>query len=241
MAVLKVSQVQKFYGPQLVLQNLNLEVEANKIFALLGPNGAGKTTLVKAILNCTQIAAGEIFINGRSWLDYRSHQAVAYFPEKFTFFGYYTVFDTLLFYGRLAGWSRGEAKAKVMPALAKCGIADLAFRKLQTLSKGQGQRVGIACLLMTKASFLILDEPFSGIDPICLRDFRNIFKEFKEQGKTIFLNSHLLSEVEKLADQVAVINKGRILAQGDLPAICQGHSLEDFCCNLIENDHGPQA
>ncbi|MBP5297155.1 MAG: hypothetical protein J6Y94_07490, partial [Bacteriovoracaceae bacterium] len=97
-------------------------------------------------------------------------------------------------------------------------------------------RVGLACVLMSKAKLLILDEPFSGLDPLGMRDFRQILQDLKGEGKTIFLNSHLLSEVEKLADYTAIINRGRILAQGKLPELCGDKSLEDYCCDLIEAD-----
>ena len=236
MGILEVKNITKNYGKNLILQGINLNVDPSQIFAFIGPNGAGKTTFLKAVLNLTSITTGEILLNGISWRDYHARATVAYFPEKFSFFGYYTVYDTLLFYGRMAGRDKKDALAQIPHALEKCSISELASRQLGVLSKGQWQRVGLACVLMSKADLLILDEPFSGLDPIGMRDFRQILQDLKVEGKTIFLNSHLLSEVEKLADYTAIINHGRILAQGKLPELCGGKSLEDYCCDLIEAD-----
>ena len=236
MGILQVTNLNKHYGKQQVLKDINLNVDGHQIFAFIGPNGAGKTTFLKAVLNLTSITSGDILINNIPWRDYHAHQMVAYFPEKFSFFPYYTVEDTLLFYGRMAGRDKLNARERIPYALDKCSIQDLANRELGGLSKGQWQRVGLACILMSQAELLILDEPFSGLDPIGMRDFRGILQDLKAEGKTIFLNSHLLAEVEKLADQTAIINCGRILAAGKLPELCAGKSLEDYCCDLIEND-----
>ncbi len=229
MNAISVANVRKTYGPDFSLHDVNLTVESGKIFALLGPNGAGKTTLVKLMLSLMSADDGTVEINGINSENPQSRQGVAFIPEKFSFFPFYTVRGVLEFFGNMKGLTGDNLKSQVQSAMEELGIADLAHRKLQSLSKGQVQRTGLASLLIGENKLLILDEPFSGLDPIGMRDLKDILKKQKAQGKTIFLNSHILSEMEILCDDVAILNRGELLFSGSVESIIKsGKNLEDF-------------
>ncbi len=236
MYAIEVHGVKKSYGPEFSLHDVNLNVENGKIFALLGPNGAGKTTLVKLMLSLMHADLGEIKINGISSTLPMSRNGVAFIPEKFSFFPYYTVRGVLEFFGTMKGLKRDILKSQIDYALSELNITDLQNRKLQSLSKGQVQRTGLASLLIGENQLLILDEPFSGLDPIGMRDLKDILKKQKALGKTIFLNSHILSEMEQICDEVAILNKGEILFSGSVQSILEkGQNLEDFFYELVSS------
>lgn len=234
MNAIEVRGVQKSYGPDFSLHDVNLEVKMGKIFALLGPNGAGKTTLVKLILNLMHVDQGEINIKGISSVLASSRIGVGFIPEKFSFFSYYTVRGVLEFFGTMKGLTGQDLKSQIDVALKDLDIAQLQNRKLQSLSKGQVQRTGLATLLLGQHDVLILDEPFSGLDPIGMKDLKDIIRKQRAEGKTIFLNSHILSEMEQICDDVAILNKGKILFNGSIQSILdKGQSLEDFFYQLV--------
>lgn len=234
MNAIEVRGVRKSYGPDFSLHDVNLTVETGKIFALIGPNGAGKTTLVKLMLSLMKPGAGSITINGVNSENPESRQGVAFIPEKFSFFPFYTVKGVLEFFGNMKGLSGDVLESQIQSAMEELGIRDLEKRKLQSLSKGQVQRTGLASLLIGENKLLILDEPFSGLDPIGMRDLKEILKKQKAMGKTIFLNSHILSEMEILCDDVAILNKGEILFSGPVQSIlAQGITLEDYFYQMV--------
>jgi ABC-2 type transport system ATP-binding protein len=234
MNAIEIRGIQKSYGPDFSLNDVNLDVKAGKIFALLGPNGAGKTTLVKLILDLMHADQGVVKINDISSHLAGSRKGVGFIPEKFSFFPYYTVRGVLEFFGTMKGLKGDDLKTQIDNALRELNITDLQNRKLQSLSKGQVQRTGLASLLVGEHDVLILDEPFSGLDPIGMRDLKDIMKKQKAAGKTIFLNSHILSEMEQICDDVAILNKGEILFSGSVQSILdKGLSLEDFFYQLV--------
>ena len=236
MNAIEVQGLKKSYGADFSLRDVNLTVRKGKIFALLGPNGAGKTTLVKLILSLMHADSGEIKIHEILSTEARSRFGVAFIPEKFSFFPYYTVRGVLEFFGTMKGLRGHELKSQIDSAMQELNIEELQNRKLQTLSKGQVQRIGLASLLVGNNELLILDEPFSGLDPLGMRDLKEILKKQRDLGKTIFLNSHILSEMELICDDVAILNKGEILFNGTLQSITdQGVTLEDFFYKLVSN------
>jgi ABC-type multidrug transport system ATPase subunit len=234
MNAIEIQGLKKSYGTDFSLHDVNLEVKAGKIFALLGPNGAGKTTLVKLILSLMHADLGSIKINGIPSSLAESRKGVGFIPEKFSFFPYYTVRGVLEFFGTMKGLHGAELDLQIVRALKELDMTEFQNRKLQSLSKGQVQRAGLASLLVGEHDVLILDEPFSGLDPIGMRDLKNIIRNQKAAGKTIFLNSHILSEMEQICDDVAILNKGEILFSGSVQSILkQGISLEDFFYKLV--------
>jgi ABC-type multidrug transport system ATPase subunit len=233
---IEIENVTMSYGQDFSLKNINLNIEEGKIFALLGPNGAGKTTLVKLILNLIHHDQGSIKIRNKLVTEAQSRLGVAFIPEKFAFFDYYTVRGILEFFATMKGLSGQVLKDQIDYALNELNITDLAKRPLKFLSKGQVQRAGLATILIGDNDLLILDEPFSGLDPIGMKDLKDILKKQRSLGKTIFLNSHILSEMELICDDVAILNKGEILFQGSVQSIVNNkQTLEDFFYQLINN------
>ena len=228
MNIIETENLSKSYGNIPALKNISLSVKRGSCFALLGPNGAGKTTFVKSLLNLISPQEGSLKINNINSLDEKSRIGVYFLPEKFTFFSYYTVEGELDFYGRMQGLSDEEIKSQIPLALRKLSIEELAKRKLNTLSKGQLQRVGLANLYMGEHELYIFDEPFSGLDPIGIKDLKEILKELRGNNKSIFINSHILSEMEKICDSFGILNKGILVESGKLLEKLEGKTLEDY-------------
>ena len=237
MNVIEIEDVSKSYGDHFSLKKISLTIGKGQIFALLGPNGAGKTSLVKLMLNLIHPDQGKILINGVNAHEKLSRQGVAFIPEKFTFFPFYTAYGVLEFFGTMKGLSQEVLKPQIESALKILNIEELKERKLSKMSKGQMQRVGLASILIGENDLIVLDEPFSGLDPIGMRDLKNVIKNLKDQGKTLFINSHILLEMEQLCDQVAILNKGELLYKGSVDEILQKEkSLDDFFYKLINED-----
>lgn len=237
MGIIQITDISKSYGNDFSLQNINLDVEKGKIFALLGPNGAGKTTLVKLMLNLMHSDSGKIEINQHNVEDKNSRMGVAFIPEKFSFFPFYTAKGALEFFGKMKGIQGAELDQQVSQALSELNITELANRKISKMSKGQVQRIGLASILIGNNDLIILDEPFSGLDPIGIRDLKEIIKKLKEQGKTLFINSHILMEMEQLCDEIAILNKGKLLFNGKVSDVLQSEaSLDDFFYKMINGD-----
>jgi ABC-2 type transport system ATP-binding protein len=228
MSVIDAQNVSKSYGNIKALNNLSLTVSEGSVYALLGPNGSGKTTFVKSILGLVKPDGGDIKLNGIDSSDVQCRDGISYLPEKFNFFPYYTVLGVVKFYGTMKGLKGAELEEQAMNALRSLQIDDLASKKIKQCSKGQVQRTGIAAMLMGDSKLLILDEPFSGLDPIAIKELKDLLIELKNKGITLFVNSHILSEMEKLCDHAAILNKGEVIAQGELSTMLNGVSLEDF-------------
>lgn len=236
MLFVNATGVTKSYQGVLALDHFNLSVEEGQVVALLGPNGAGKTTFVKAMLGLVNIDQGRIELMGKPHTDITTRAQIAYLPERFHFYQFERVHHVLRFFALARGLEKSRVDDAVNSALTRVGILDLKDRKMGKLSKGQTQRVGLASLLMGDIKAMILDEPFSGIDPIAAKELKNLLIELKSQGITLFINSHILSEMEKICDHVTVLNKGRCLASGELAQMTQSKNLEDTFYDLIKGD-----
>ena len=229
MDIIQIKDISKSYGIEFSLKDINLTVQKGRVFSLLGPNGAGKTTLVKLMLNLMHSDSGSIEINGLNVNDKNSRMGIAFIPEKFNFFPFYTAKGVLEFFGKMKGIVGTELTTQVQHALEEFQIADLANRKLSRMSKGQIQRVGLASILIGDNDLIILDEPFSGLDPIGIRDLKEIIKKLKAEGKTMFINSHILLEMEQICDEIAILNKGQLLFAGPVVSVLEKEkSLDDF-------------
>jgi ABC-2 type transport system ATP-binding protein len=234
MNAIELVGVRKSYGDSFTLKDVNLSIEDGKIFALLGLNGAGKTTIVKLILNLLNAEHGNIKIQGLDSTNHLSRIGIGFIPEKFAFFNYYTVYGALEFFGKMKGVTGVELKSQIDSSLQEFNIEKLKNKQLKTLSKGQLQRVGLSHLLIGDNKLLILDEPFSGLDPLGMRELKEFLKKQKTLGKTIFLNSHILSEMELICDEIAIIHQGEILVKEDVSSILRSHkSLEDFFAEQV--------
>ena len=229
MDIIQIKDISKSYGIEFSLKDINLNVQKGRVFSLLGPNGAGKTTLVKLMLNLMHSDSGSIEINGFNVNDKNSRMGVAFIPEKFNFFPFYTAKGVLEFFGKMKGIIGSELTTQVNNALEELHITDLADRKLKRMSKGQMQRVGLASILIGNNDLIVLDEPFSGLDPIGIRDLKDIIRKLKAQGKTMFINSHILLEMEQICDDFAILNKGELLFTGSVASVLEKEkSLDDF-------------
>ena len=234
MDIIQIHDVSKTYSHEFSLTNINLSIGKGKIFSLLGPNGAGKTTLVKLMLNLLHSDSGKIEINGINVTAKNSRNGIAFLPEKFNFFPFYTAKGVLEFFGKMKGIEGEELKTQVENALQELNISELANRKLDKMSKGQVQRVGLASILIGNNDLIVLDEPFSGLDPIGIRDLKEIIRKQKELGKTMFINSHILLEMEQLCDELAILDKGKLLFTGTVESVLKEEkSLDDFFYKMV--------
>ena len=216
-AVLRTTGLAKTYGgrpPVEALRPLDLEVGPGEVFGLLGPNGAGKTTLVKLLLGLVRPTAGAATLLGRPVADADARREVGYLPEGHRFPPFLTGRDTLDLFARMGGVD-GDRRAKRAPALLDLvRLGGAADRKVGTYSKGMLQRLGIAQALMNRPRVVFLDEPTDGVDPVGRREIRELIETLRDDGVTVFLNSHLLSEVERVCTRVAILKDGVLVRQG---------------------------
>lgn len=196
------------------LQDFSLEVQSGQIFSLLGPNGAGKTTFIKILLSLAHPTSGTATLLGHDVFDARGRANVGYLPENHRYPGYLTGEQVLKSFGALSGVSGALLKDRTESLLALVGMKDWAKVKVKRYSKGMMQRLGLAQAMINSPDLLFLDEPTDGVDPIGRAEIRDLLRDLKASGKTIFLNSHLLSEVELISDRVAILDKGRLLKVG---------------------------
>ena len=211
------------------LVDVSLGVASGEIFGLLGPNGAGKTTMVKILLGSLRPSSGSASISGHECRTRLARQKVGFLPENHRFPPYLTGIQMLYVYGGMAGLSRKQINAKAGPLLEMVGMSRWRKTRIKKYSKGMMQRLGLAQALLNDPDILFLDEPTDGVDPIGRHEIRNILLELKRQGKTIFLNSHLLAEVESVCDRVAILDKGKLIKTGPvigLTAAKPGYTIE---------------
>ncbi len=209
----------KRYGKITALAGLTMTVPRGEIFGFLGPNGAGKTTAVKLLLGLTHPTSGEASVLGAPLGDRSARRRIGYLPELFRYQGWLTAREVLELHCELAGLPRQQRPAEIAEALATVGLAERADDRVETFSKGMQQRLGLGVALLGKPELIFLDEPTSALDPVGRHDVRTIIRGLKGRGATVFLNSHLLSEVELVCDRVAVVDRGRVIALGSLPEI----------------------
>ena len=233
---LVVSYPHEFGKERNVLDGLSLEVAKGEVFGLLGPNGAGKTTLIKSIIGLINIKSGAIELFGQPYLSSPAKARLGYMPEIANYYLFMTSAEILNIFGALAGMKRSELKGKIDDVLEAVGLAQQKPQLVKTFSKGMQVRLNIAQAILHDPEFLILDEPFSGLDPLGRIDIRNILKKKREEGKTIFLSSHELSEAELVCDNICIMRKGKILREGPIKKLLDekgGHSLENYFIRVI--------
>ncbi|MGE3109639.1 MAG: ABC transporter ATP-binding protein [Phycisphaerales bacterium] len=212
-----LAHVAKTYrGRVQALRGITMQVSRGAVFGLLGPNGAGKSTLVKIMLTIISPTRCDGTMLGRPIGDKSVLGRVGYLPEHHRFPDYLTAAQVLDYYASLAKVPRGLRRKRAPELLELVGLSDWTLKKVKGFSKGMRQRLGIANALMHDPDLVVLDEPTDGVDPVGRRDIRNILQHLKAQGKTIFLNSHLLSELEMVCDQVAILVQGLVSAQGTI-------------------------
>lgn len=214
MAIIEVRNLTKVYGRQVACRDICLSVAEGQIFGFLGPNGAGKSSLVKMLVGLVYPTAGEARVAGYAPQDIRGRRQIGFLPENFRLHDWLKGIELVAFHARLAGLDGRSAVRRADEVLELVGLAGEGQKLVANYSKGMQQRLGLAAALVGDPQVVFLDEPTSALDPLGRRQVREILLRLKAAGKTVFLNSHLLSEVEQVCDRVAIINKGTVVADG---------------------------
>ena len=243
MSVITVNELRKEYSAKsfskekiVALKKLSLNVEKGNIVGLLGPNGAGKTTLVKILLGIVFPTEGEVKVFDKDIKDESYKKKVGYLPENHKYPGYLKGGQVLEYFGRLNGLDEKTIKSKTKEYLTLFGIEKWEKTNIKKYSKGMLQRLGLAQAMINDPELLFLDEPTDGVDPIGRKHIRDVLLHLKGQGKTIFLNSHLLSEVELISDKVAILNKGELLKEGSVDEITSTGNNYRFITSDLPDD-----
>ena len=213
---IETRQLKKTFGERTAVRGLTLTVNRGEIFGFLGPNGAGKSTSIKMLLGLVHPSGGDAFVLGAPVGDVETRRRIGFLPEDFRFYEWLTATELLVLHGRLAGMSVAYAVKRAPVVLDLVGMTPHAHRRLKGFSKGMLQRLGLAQALIHEPDVVFLDEPTSGLDPMGRRMVRDVIRAERARGATVFLNSHLLSEIEITCDRVAFIKDGEVVASQDL-------------------------
>jgi ABC-2 type transport system ATP-binding protein len=208
--------LRKAFNGRVAVEDLSLEVRAGEVFGVLGPNGAGKTTTVKMLLGLTYPTSGQATLLGKPLGSLEARRYLGFLPELFRFHDWMTGRELLRFHGQLCGMPASTLQRRIPEVLELVGLLGRENERIKGYSKGMQQRIGLAQALLNHPKVVFLDEPTSALDPIGRREVREIIRHLKADGTTIFLNSHLLSEVELTCDRVAFVDKGRVVRSGAL-------------------------
>jgi ABC-2 type transport system ATP-binding protein len=208
--------------PKVALKPLHLNVEEGEIFGFLGPNGAGKTTTLKMLMGLVFPTGGSAHILGMDINDPQMKAQIGFLPEQPYFYDYLTAHELLDYYGRLSGVPGKELPLRIEKVLERVGLKDIRSVQLRKFSKGMLQRVGIAQAILHEPKIVFFDEPMSGLDPMGRREVRDLMEQLKQEGKTVFFSTHILSDAEALCDRVAVIHQGELRAVGAVAELTSG-------------------
>jgi len=236
---IEISNLSKGFGPRRqrnqALTDLSLVIQPGEIFGFLGPNGAGKSTTIKLLLHFLKPDSGNLRILGRTVGQEEYRHQIGYLSEFPVFYDHLTARETLLLSGRLSDMPRQEIALRIAMLLERMHLSDAANRRVGGFSKGMKQRLGMANALVHDPEVLIFDEPMSGLDPVGRHQIKGLISELKQQGKTIFFSTHILSDIETLCDRIGVIHKGVLLYSGGLGNfLAAGETLEDRFIRIIE-------
>jgi ABC-2 type transport system ATP-binding protein len=239
-AAIETSGITKVFRPLFrrgeirAVEDISLRVEPGTTFGLLGPNGAGKTTFVKMLLAVVRPTSGSARILGRDVREAESRRPIGYLPENHRFPAYMTGASMLDFFGALSGMDRRDRKKRIPELLAAVKLEAWGGVRLRKYSKGMLQRLGLAQAMLHSPSLLVLDEPTDGVDPIGRREIRDILQRLEERGVTVFINSHLLAEVELLCRDVAILHRGRLALTGKVKDLTEGGGYRVSAVNVPE-------
>jgi ABC-2 type transport system ATP-binding protein len=233
--MIELKNVTKKYGSLAAVDDVSFSIGAGEYFALLGPNGAGKTTIVKMLLDFTRPTSGTLLLNNLPSDNAASRALVGYLPENHHIPPYLSGWQYLQRCAELLGMQGMEARKQCERIIGLIGMQGREHSKSNTYSKGMIQRFGLGTALIGRPKLLILDEPTAGLDPIGIREVRQLLESMKNQGMTIFLNSHLLSEVEKICDNAAIINHGKLMIKDKISTLVKdGDTLEDVFVRYVK-------
>lgn len=236
--MIKLKNLTKKFKGNIAVNNLSLEIKKGEVFGFLGPNGAGKTTTVKMILNLLKPTSGEISIFNTAHDDLKIKYRIGFLPEHTFFYQYLTGREFLHFVGEIFGIPKADCEKRAKKLIKKVGLAEeAADRAIRGYSKGMQQRIGLAQSLMNDPELIFLDEPMSGLDPVGRREVKDLILELKNEGKTIFFNSHILSDAEVLCDRVGIIKGGELVACDTVKKLTNNgkKTLEDFFVEIVSS------
>src|SRR5438046_1147812 len=226
---IRTEELAKRYGKITALAGLTMSIPAGDVVGCLGPNGAGKTTAVKLLLGLARPSSGEGWVLGAPLSDRTAHRrarrGVGYLPELFRYQHWLSAREVLRVHCELIGLDRAQWDAEIKDALGLVGLADRADDRVGGYSKGMQQRLGLGVALLGRPALVLLDEPTSALDPVGRHDVREVIRALKARGTTVFLNSHLLTEVEQVCDRVAFVDKGRVIQVGTLGDLLTGDTV----------------
>jgi ABC-2 type transport system ATP-binding protein len=218
MPVVELAGVTKAYESKLAVNNLSLSIEAGQMFGLLGPNGAGKTSSIRMMMGITMPDSGTITLFGKPF-ERKSLERIGYLPEERGLYKKMKVIDQLVFFGELHGLAPQEARKRAIDWATRLEIADSLPKKTEELSKGMQQKIQFIASLLHDPALIVMDEPFSGLDPVNATLLERTLIELKEQGKAIIFSTHRMDQVEKLCDTICLINKGEAVLSGRMREI----------------------
>lgn len=214
--MIEISHLTKQFNGKGGFIDISLSIKEGEVFSFLGKNGAGKSTFIKTLLGLLKPTDGKAEILGKPIGDVETRKKIGYLPELFQYHTWLTGYELLQFHGKLYKMSSVEIKNRIPEVLSIIGLTGHENKKIKEYSKGMQQRIGLGCAILSNPSLLFLDEPTSALDPVGRKQVRDIILNLKKQGKTIFLNTHLLSEVELVSDRVAILDKGKIQKTGTM-------------------------
>jgi ABC-2 type transport system ATP-binding protein len=232
----EINGLRKVYGHIIAVDDISLVTYRGEAFGFLGPNGAGKSTVVKILTGLVTPTKGTVRILGQPLNHVQSRKQVGYLPEFPSFHRWFKAREFLEFHGRLFGMHGKYLEKRIREVLEMVGLAGRENQKLGTFSKGMLQRIGLAQAIIHKPELVILDELVSGLDPVGQRDMRDLLRELKTEGTSIFLNSHLLADVEAICDRVAIINQGRILKVGAPADLFDKKKILEVCIDHVSEE-----
>jgi ABC-2 type transport system ATP-binding protein len=222
MPVLLFSRLRKAYAATVAVDGVTFEVRPGEVFGLLGPNGAGKTTLIRMLIDIIAPDEGEILLDGRP-LGPAERDRIGYLPEERGLYRKEKVIDILVYFGMLKGLDRRSARARSFEWLERVGMPEVAGRRADSLSKGMQQKVQIAASLLHDPAIVVMDEPFSGLDPLNTVLVKELLRERRDRGGLVILSTHQMPMVEELCDRVAMVDHGRLVLYGELEEIRRRH------------------
>lgn len=239
--VLELKGIDKSFGEKRVLRGVSLSAESGKAFGLLGRNGAGKTTAIRILMNVFPADSGEVLVDGRP-IDHRSI-GIGYLPEERGLYPRKTIIDQLVYFAELKGMKAADATRSVDRWLERLGMSEYRGKRLDTLSKGNQQKIQLVTALAHDPHIVILDEPFSGLDPVNAMLLKDVVKEQIQQGKIVLFSSHQMSYIEEFCDSIAIINAGKVAISGDLRDIKRNYVrnklvVSTVCPEPIKRDLG---
>ncbi len=234
--MLTVSNIVKRFGDHLANDHVSLEAQAGRIFGLLGPNGAGKTTLIRMITNIIQPDEGDILLDGRPVTELAMDR-IGYLPEERGLYKKLTVGEQISYFGQLKGLSAREAVQRGHAWLERLDASGWENKKIQELSKGMQQKVQFITTIMHEPQLVILDEPFSGLDPVNAQLLIDTVRSLQDEGTTVILSTHQMDQVEKLCDDIALIHRGKVVLNGPVRDVKAGYRSDRVVIEFNGNEH----